>query len=65
MASRDCTGCRYFARDIVFELCMHDSSRYKVAEKAEHHTIGHMRSREDMCGEIGKLYVPISSVPVV
>ena len=52
-----CMDCKYFRETQVFLLCTHADAAYKVAEKVDQHTIGHMRSVY-LCGEDGKLFEP-------
>jgi hypothetical protein len=42
-ASIDCRDCKHYCEAMVFELCGHPSSEYKIAEKVDFHSIGHMR----------------------
>lgn len=40
-----CQKCVHFKRTSIFDLCLHEQSVYKTAEREEYHTAGHMRTR--------------------
>jgi hypothetical protein len=52
-----CMDCKHFRATALFELCMHTDATYKVAEKTDQHSVGHMR-RMYACGPDAKLFDP-------
>lgn len=54
-----CIHCRFYKHTDIFDLCKHEQSTYKVGEKFDVHTIGHMRKHE--CGPDAKLFQPVES----
>ena len=42
----DCRMCKHYFDHVIFELCEHPSSEYKIAEKVDFHSVGHMRQFE-------------------
>jgi len=52
-----CVDCKHFRDARIFLLCMHKDATYKVAEKTDQHSVGHMR-RMYSCGPDAKLFDP-------
>ncbi len=51
----DCKQCKHYKDSAIFELCLHEKSKYKVdGDPREHyHTISHMRLHT--CGALAVL----------
>lgn len=54
-AAPSCYSCAHYRAGAVFELCQNPQSVYKVGEKEDFHTVGHMRER-GACRPEGALY---------
>lgn len=52
-----CLGCEHYFESVVFDLCGHPSSLYRVGDREDWHTIGHMRGPRGSCGQDTKLFI--------
>lgn len=57
-----CRDCKHFSETVVFELCLHPSSKYVVAELEDFHTATHMRRHA--CTETAVNFAPIDQLGV-
>ena len=55
-ALKKCHRCAYYVETVLFNLCGHPTSEYKIGTKVDFHTIGHMRSYKGSCGEHAVLF---------
>lgn len=54
-----CGECAHHQATAVFDLCKHAQSLYSIAGKADHHTIGHMRT-VGACRAEASLFSPVA-----
>ena len=45
MTPEKCKGCKHYVPGVVFELCRHEQSAYRIADKVDFHTVVHMKTR--------------------
>lgn len=51
-----CMACKYYQPTVLFTLCTHRDSMYKIGEVEDFHTIQHMRDDfVGLCGDDMKL----------
>ena len=57
-----CQNCLYYEIAALFELCKHEASKYKIAEREDWHTIGHMTNLHGKCSPELSLFEEIKEL---